>query len=482
MAPVEMNKFYQLGQRIHDGILEEKGMDDGRGKNIPANCAYEVGLEIGRALTRNGQEYFLLSGDGRKDTPRIMDELSSALVESGINVIYAGAQSTTPLFEVERGKLGISGANVTASHQDHEYNGIKIIYDRNATANTTKGHISEGKFHIRTQSEQAACYDAQEFLRDDYITQRCEDIGDVTQPENTTIVYDAMQGVSYSLFEKVAEKKGISVLPFRQFVDPYFARTVGGPDPSNPDNVPDYGVPFNLAILVDGDGDRCGIATQNGLVPTPYFSVMRARALKEEHGDGVFVAEYALASVIREILEPEGIEVIGSKRGRKNLIASIHKESDKQRNVLGGAEIGLHNFDKYAIDDGLMNAFEFIKIAGNLSSEGRTIDDEVTAIANSCRQFWPEIRVKSNEAKDDVYSAMSKSFENASSADGIIYDQNGIFWNIRGSSNANEFTLNINATNGQTLEEGYQDLQRVVEINFPKLSEAFDSRKRELVR
>ncbi len=100
MAPVEMNKFYQLGQRIHDGILEEKGMDDGRGKNIPANCAYEVGLEIGRALTRNGQEYFLLSGDGRKDTPRIMDELSSALVESGINVIYAGAQSTTPLFEV----------------------------------------------------------------------------------------------------------------------------------------------------------------------------------------------------------------------------------------------------------------------------------------------------------------------------------------------------------------------------------------------
>ena len=142
-AGTDLRRVYRLIGEINNvnaNHLNDKGyiMLDGRGKNIPKGIGYEVGLATAYKLKELGQDYFLVSGDGRLDTPQLMHEMQQSLSDNGVCILSAGYSNTTPVFDVSKNNIGISGVNITASHQAAEYDGFKMEFKSTNKINKEK--------------------------------------------------------------------------------------------------------------------------------------------------------------------------------------------------------------------------------------------------------------------------------------------------------------------------------------------------------
>ena len=446
---IEFDKLAGFDARVWEldlSKLKEPKLFDGRGRNIPRGMCYTFGKTIAARLKEAKQEFFLISGDGRRDTPYIIEELTQALTEAGINVLYAGYNNTTPMFETERERLQICGANVTASHQSSEYNGVKLVIDiRNPNLGNllSSPSVKRGRKNVFFVGEE---------LEQDYLDNLDQRIGKINF--DGEILYDALQGVSFDVFKEIARRKRIKFKAFRAKPDGLFQLTFNGPDPLDAENFRILRSFFDiskysLVAIVDGDGDRFGLATPSGFVASPYLAALRA----EFSGKKGFVAEHCLGSIIQDYLRDNSrnITVISCNRGRTNFIPEI-----KKLGVLG-AEIALHNYNSMGIDDGVENTFELIKIIERLGGD-KKLEEKLREIETKTRRFYPEIRVRTNRpskrivdelAKNPSYSHDLKRDSNGKPIDGICIHtpEFGIF--IRGSSNENSLTINVNWKNGE---------------------------------
>ncbi|MFA5855930.1 MAG: hypothetical protein WC867_01105 [Candidatus Pacearchaeota archaeon] len=464
----KLAKLYEKISKLDNGYHQL----DSRGKNIPKGSFSFIGNNIANKLLERNEKYFMLSGDGRINTPIIIDELTEELTKKGINVIYAGYNNTTPMFDIERERLGISGAMITASHQRPEFNGIKLIF--NSLSNKPKlAHLMN---EIRNGSK--VIY-AERLLKEDYIDRLDKKIGVIES--GSKIIYDALQGTSFEIFKELASRKGVKYYSFRETPNPFFRLTSGSPDPSNPDNFKKLSesikdiLEHDFIAIVDGDGDRFGLAIDDYLVPPPIISALRA----EFSGCDKFVTEYCVSSIIKDYLNKRGIEVIERKRGRNNIIP-ICKE-----NLIPGSEISLHNFGPDGIDDGVYNTFEFIHLSQKLKNENKTLREKIKEMGSEIRGFYPEIRVDTENNSAELVNKLSKinSYSSYPNDDGIRIDNNeyGLF--IRGSSNENSLTLNLNWIKGneskaqKKLEEVFNELNKIE----PGLREKLQKRLEELL-
>ena len=187
MSEIELEKIYAAHETIKSLNFEKMEFIEPRGRNVPEGVAYELGEGLALKLKDSNQTHFFISGDGRISTPWLMQAFANAMLDNGINVIYSGYNNTTPMFEVERGKLGISGVNITASHNPWQYNGFKMAIEKAIEDGKTKDKI-EAKLEellkkggTIQQKNQAKIYYLQSTLRKDYIrTARSKGVDEYT--------------------------------------------------------------------------------------------------------------------------------------------------------------------------------------------------------------------------------------------------------------------------------------------------------------
>jgi phosphomannomutase len=423
---------------------------DFRGKNIEQGAGYAIGGMIAEKLHSLGQEYFIVSGDGRLDTYRIMKEISESLTGAGIKVLSCGERNTTPMFDYVRSYLGISGANVTASHQPHEYNGVKLVFCPSSKKEVPRLEqlIEEnpgfdGTSHIGPSASRIYL----EYLTG--VTRGCHYDG--------LVVLDSLQGTAGRNFETIAKSLFLRHILVREEPDGTFPLTDGGPDPSRYGNL-DLLKRFSnadIAHIADGDGDRYGFAVmvdgRPRMLEAPYLAAIRALSTEKR---GTFVAEHTLAHIIGGHLDKYGIKVITAKRGRPNMIREIMKS---RHDSLGGAEISLHNYDQDGFDDAVKCAFEMHRTINWMKTRyGRS--DWIEVLRNlkfEMPSFFPESRVEDDIPPKDLYGFLMKTYAGAKNDDGVLYLGHDVAWCIRASSNEDAKTLNIwgdSAKIGKTFE------------------------------
>jgi len=468
----ELEKLYHgFLQKICDLQLNGKpAMIDGRGRNIPSGVAYEFGQAIARKLNQYEQPYFLISGDCRTTTPDMIDELTSALTERNVTVLDAGYNNTTPMFEVERDRLKVSGVNITASHQDRSYNGFKVVFDADPDIKETSKFVQNLN---PINSHPTQVFDVHEKLKSRYIDRLSRRIGKIDFKGK--ILFDAMQGSSFSFFQEIARRKGISYDSIRSEPDGRYKLTSRGPDPSNIENftilktlVRDLSI-YSLIAIVDGDGDRFGAATSQGLIPPPHLAALRA----EYAGTDEFVAEYCLASIIKDYLKTKGVTVITTKRGRTNVLPEA-----RHRGV-AGAEIGLHNITTSGYDDAIENTFELIQIAQELESNGG-LAKKLQEITEQTPHFLPELRIStkthSKSIARQLYETSYSQDSYASLTDDLVLNAPDFGLFVRGSSNENTLTVNINAQNQTLLTDTFEQVTSQLNQIEPGLKDKLEKR------
>ncbi len=92
----------------------------------------DLGRAFGTYVIREGGKRVSISGDIRLTTPRLIENFSQGLLETGITVLDMGIVPT-PANYFSMFHLDVNGAvQITGSHNPPEFNGFKISYKQGA--------------------------------------------------------------------------------------------------------------------------------------------------------------------------------------------------------------------------------------------------------------------------------------------------------------------------------------------------------------
>lgn len=86
-----------------------------------------VGREVGASVRREEGRTVVLGGDTRESTPAMAADLASGLEEAGCAVSFAGVVPTPAVAELVLALSAGAGISVSASHNPHEDNGVKVF-------------------------------------------------------------------------------------------------------------------------------------------------------------------------------------------------------------------------------------------------------------------------------------------------------------------------------------------------------------------
>lgn len=478
MSEMELAKIYEAYEKIKNLDFSKKEIIEPRGKNVPEGVSYELGNAIALRLKEAGQKYFYVSGDGRISTPQLLHSFIESMLNNGINVVYAGYNNLTPMFEIEREKLRISGVNITASHQPWQYNGFKMVIENAAEEIGAELEKLQEKGNRNTQQKNhAKIYYLQSVLRQDYLNGLENEFKELRKKKSREkILFDALQGPAFSFFSAVAQKLNINFDGFREDIDGYFSLTMGGPSPLLKENFDILKnsvsnlAQYSLAVTTDGDGDRLGAVFHSKLIDFAVLGAVRAVYLAErekrkfvnerwKNRKVKFVAEYALTSMIENYLRGKNIDVIPVARGRASLTAKIQELGKRGEKVLGGQEIGLHPYNSVGVNDGIEDALLFSEI---LKSKGRKyLGEMIEEARENVKPHIHEIRVYCKEPERIRNELLNKGY--VEKFNDVVCALNDTEAVVHVSNTAKQITINAYSKSSNNLPKDLNKLFREID-------------------
>jgi phosphomannomutase/phosphoglucomutase len=391
MAIDRMLEDFRKGNKILD-----RRSDDG--KRLGAEDIWRVVPELFRSAIASRLldtlDYVVLGGDGRIDTPQIIDELTGIITDMGINVVSVGYNMTTPAVEYLANLYGAKAAiAVTASHLPFMQNGLKISF-----LNHLYGSVPDDSMRVKRGKAEVV------HLEDDADRAYHSLLGEtIDSCRGVSICVDYMHGTTSKVFGRVIEEKGGKVFGERHnIVNGFFPGLVrNAPEPTDYGNLDSISgliseTGAEMGVVFDGDGDRLIVLNERGQIIDPVIlGLVIASGDFSRYGPGRFVAERKLLCV-KAALERIGLEPVFSQTGRANM-----KRAISESHAYGGYELSGHIFDRDGYDDAMRNMLRVIRLC---SSRKESISGLADEMADALGFYSPELRFSydAEEAKKMV--------------------------------------------------------------------------------
>jgi phosphomannomutase len=361
---------------------------------VPSTLNEEVALGLGRAFgtaaRAEGQTAVAVGRDGRLSGPAMSAALIQGLVEAGIEVIDVG-MVTTPLLYFAASTLCKSGIQVTGSHNPRDYNGFKMVLNGRAIYGE---EIQSLRRTMEQESWQLASGGS--VRRVDVLPAYRERItGDVKLARPLKIVVDCGNGIAGATAPGIFRALGCEVIELFSEVDGNFPNH--HPDPSKPENLRDLiaalqGSDAELGLAFDGDGDRLGIVTRDGvnIFPDRQMMLFAQDVLSRVPGGNILFDVKCTQRLAPAIAAAGGVPVM-FKTGH-SLIKARMKELDSP---LGG-EMSGHIFFKerwYGFDDGTYAGCRLLEILSRHADPSAVLNALPTSFST------PELNVSCAEGE-----------------------------------------------------------------------------------
>lgn len=295
--------YYYLGRAYGTFLYAQKGVKPVKGERMRVACGRDV----------------------RLSSQRYQDALNRGMVESGVEVINVGEVATPVLYFSVKFLDTDGGAEVTASHNPANYNGLKLRKRTGEGLNAplTSADVQEllhiiqrGQFHdgegsIKDQPTQP------EYVK--YITRTVK----VERP--LKVVIDPGNGVTGPTALEVYRALGCDVSGIYIEPDGNFPNHL--PNPLKEENVVDLiaevkRVGADVGIGIDGDGDRLGVIANDGQIvwPDMYMILYARKALQRKPGGGI-IFDVKCSLALPEDIKKHGGEPIMWRTGYTNVFA-----------------------------------------------------------------------------------------------------------------------------------------------------------------
>jgi phosphomannomutase len=426
-----------------------RGITEGPEPEWDEAGAFAVGVALVDVLGLGAGAQLVLGRDMRVSGERMSAAFTDGVLSRGVDVLDIGLASTDELWFAS-GKLDLPGAMFTASHNPAAYNGVKFCLPgarpidpaqlveiaRRAQGTPPGPAASRG---TRTEQDLLPAY-AEHLLA----------LVDLTGIRRLTVVADAGNGMAGHTLPAVLGTLELDLIGL--YTDPDGTFPNHQPNPLEPENLVDaqnavreHGA--DLALVFDGDADRCFVIDERGEVVTPStVTAMIARAELEREPGSTVVCNKITSWSVPEIVQELGGEVVITRVGHTFVKAAM-----AERGAIFGGEHSAHYYfrDFWGADTGMLAALHVLALLGRADEPLSTLSAEYT-------RYVPSGEL--NSTVRDAPAAIARVEEafagrgTPDHVDGLTVAGDDWWVNVRPSNTEPLLRLNVEARTGAMME------------------------------
>jgi phosphomannomutase len=325
--------------------------------------AYAIGTATADVLGLTGQT-IVLGRDMRTSSPEYSAAFARGIRDRGVNVIDAGLTSTDQLWFCS-GSLDLHGVMFTASHNPGQYNGIKFC---------RPGARPVDAAILTAIKEKALAGPSEPLAERGSLEQRdllqayadhLHSLVDTSGLRRLRVVADAGNGMAGHTLPAVLGDDRFEVIGL--YTDPDGTFPNHAPNPLEPENLVDaqravreHGA--DLALVFDGDADRCFIIDENGDVvsPSAVTAMIAVQELQREPGAAV-VRNLITSRTVPEVVAEHGGTCVTTRVGHTFVKAAM-----ADHNAIFGGEHSAHYYfrDFWGADTGMLAGLHVLAMVG----------------------------------------------------------------------------------------------------------------------
>ena len=327
--------------------------------------------------------------DTRESGPAFAEAIAAGAVSAGARVIDIGV-APTPAIAFVAQHLGCAGVSITASHNPHQDNGVKIFSVGGTKLLDVEQERIEQALHHQGEGSGTGVVDVSRRaeLLGVYAAHVRTAVGERTL-QGMTIVVDCANGAMSEAAPEVIAALGATVIVIND--EPNGRNINEGCGATHPEVVGEavrlHGAQLGLAF--DGDGDRVIAVDHQGEVVDGDHLIALAALDARERGqlDGGVVVTVMTNAGFHRAMREAGIEVVTTAVGDRNVLAAM----EERRFVLGGEQSGHIIHARHATTgDGLLAG---AILAAMVQRKNRTLRELARAAMTSLPQALVNVRI-----------------------------------------------------------------------------------------
>jgi phosphomannomutase len=437
-----------------------RGITEGTDPEWDAAGAHAIGGAAADVLDlRAGAGAVAVGRDMRISGRRMVGAFIDGVLSRGVDVIDIGLSSTDQLWFAS-GWLDLPGAMFTASHNPAEYNGIKFclagakpitsaslteIADR-ASAPRSTSAVSSGK---RTERDVLSAY-----------ANHLHSLVDMTGIRRLRVVADAGNGMAGHTLPAVLGGDDLELIGLFTELDGTFPNHP--PNPLEPENLLDAQAAVrdhaaDLALVFDGDADRCFVIDEQGKVvnPSVVTAMIATQELTREPG-ATIVRNKITSRIVSEVVQAEGGKIVITRVGHTFVKAAM-----AEHNAIFGGEHSAHYYfrDFWGADTGMLAALHVLAAVGH---SGRPLSDLVSRFDRYASSGEINSQVEDQQMIIDRVAAAFSGRGEQDRLDGLTVSGPDWWVNVRPSNTEPLLRLNVEAANRETMEALRDETLRLI--------------------
>ncbi len=367
------------------------GTDGIRGR-ANVDLTPEVALSLGRAVARvTGSRLAIIGGDSRRSTAMLAGAVAAGLAAEGVDVIDVGLVPT-PVVAAEAARLDAIGLVVSASHNPHHDNGIKVF----GAGGVKLDSSTESQIEAQMASDSVTAGEPGIITTDDpeaVINRhlaRLVNVIDNRSLSGLRLVVDTANGAASRIAGPILAALGASVVVMNAEPDGYNINDqCGATDPRElATRVVAEGA--DIGVALDGDADRMiAVDAAGRVIDGDHLIAICAldMASRGELESGAVVVTVMANLGFRIAMEAAGVDVIETPVGDRHVLEALNAGG----HAIGGEQSGHVIWPAHATTgDGLLTA---IKLLDVMARSGRSLADLADGAMTSLPQVLLNVPV-----------------------------------------------------------------------------------------
>lgn len=422
-----------------------RGLVAGEHPEWDAEGARALGAAFAAAFALEGRE-FLLGRDMREGGFELSRAFAEGAMRLGASVVDIGLASTDQVWYAS-GAAGLPAVQFTASHNPASYNGVKFCLPYAAPITTElMARIRELSAADLPSAAIPGTLREQDTLGD--YAAYLHSLVDLGGLRPLTVVVDAGNGMAGHVTPAVLGPLGLELVGLYLDLDGSFPNHP--PNPLEPANLLDarravveHGA--DLALVFDGDADRCFLIDERGEVidPSVVTALIARSALAREPGAAI-VINTVTSSAVGEVVREAGGRIVVGPVGHTKLKALMAEHNA----IFGGEHSGHYYFrDFWGADTGMLAALHVLSLVGRS-------DQPASALAATVPSYPASGELNSTVADPAaVMAAVADAFadERIDWTDGLLVSGEGWKLSVRSSNTEPLLRLNVEARDESTM-------------------------------
>ena len=413
--------------------------------------------DIGRGfISYLGAQRIAVSRDMRLSSPSLAEAFIDGALAQGADVVDYGLMATDMLYYVVATDRLDGGAQITASHNPPQYNGVKMV---RAEAMPLSGDAGLGEIRDMIQrgtlpppASRPGALTSRNVL-DAYIRHVFSFI-DKSLIKPFKCVLDAGNGMAGLVAPKIFEQLPCHIVPMCMEVDGRFPNHEANPlIEQNRAHIVERVVKekADVGIAWDGDADRCFFIDGAGeFVSGDFITALLAEAFLLKYPGSTIVYDLRASHAVRDTVARLGGTAIINRVGH-----SFIKKTMREKDAIFGGEVTGHYYfrDNFYADNGFIPAVMLLEL---MSKKGQSLAQLLAPLDS---KYFMSGEINTKVASMDVVTAkldtLSARYADAtvSHLDGVSVEYTDWHFNVRPSNTEPLLRLNLEATTPAKMAE-----------------------------